>query len=166
MGQQPAWPMVWQWRNENVPRPRVERAHGLHRREEGGTGRPISRILSPAMRPGAIISLVPRVTPGILAPNLGLGGQRHRPCSGLLRVEFDSFHSRSRPVVAAFTERQSYPGHRLCATGPRLTADGNYPLPCPVECGLSSLRPACLPSCLGKRPDRSRDRPAVQFRHE
>ncbi len=40
----------------------------------------------------AIISLVPRVAPGILAPYLGLGGPRQHPCMGLLRVEFDPFH--------------------------------------------------------------------------
>ena len=31
-------------------------------------------------------------------------------------------------------------GHRLCSSNPRLTADGSYPLRCPVESRLSSVR--------------------------
>ena len=49
----------------------------------------------------------------------------------LLRVEFAAFHPAGRQVG---------PRSRLCGTGPRLTADGRYPLPCAAELGLSSGR--------------------------
>ena len=84
------------------------------------TGRPVSRILSPTERPGAIISLVPRVTSGILAPYLGLGGQRQRPCSGLLRVEFDSFHSRRKD--AEVRSRGTTPSKRDIVSVPLVLA--------------------------------------------
>ena len=60
----------------------------------------------------------------------------------LLRAEFAAFHrpDRANPI-----------GLRLCGTGPRLAADGRYPLPCAVELGLSS-RARPKPS--------ARDRPA------
>jgi hypothetical protein len=49
----------------------------------------------------------------------------------LLRVEFARFTQPDRlPDLPA----------RLCGTGPRLTADGSYPLPCVAELGLSSYR--------------------------
>ena len=44
--------------------------------------------------------------------------------------------------------------HRHCGTGPRLAADGRYPLPCAVELGLSSRPP------VARRP---RDRPAASL---
>jgi len=49
----------------------------------------------------------------------------------LLRVEFAAFHPAGRQVGLR---------SRLCGTGPRLTADGRYPLPCAAELGLSSGR--------------------------
>ena len=58
-----------------------------------------------------------RVTPSYLA---------------LLRVELAAFHSVGR-------SRR----HRHCGAGPRLAADGSYPLPCVVELGLSSRRTGC-----------------------
>jgi hypothetical protein len=45
---------------------------------------------------------------------------------------------------------------RLCGAGPRLAADGCYPLPCVVELGLSS-RPTVA--------RRTRDRPADSLAH-
>src|SRR5665811_342881 len=47
----------------------------------------------------------------------------------LLRVEFAAFHPGRRSCRT-----------RLCGTGPRLAADGRYPLPCAEELGLSSRR--------------------------
>ena len=47
----------------------------------------------------------------------------------LLRVEFAAFHPGRRSGRT-----------RLCGTGPRLAADGRYPLPCAEELGLSSSR--------------------------
>ena len=51
--------------------------------------------------------------------------------------------------------------HRHCGTGPRLTADGRYPLPCAAELGLSS-RPSRGCPRRGSRPsDRLADRPIL-----
>ena len=62
----------------------------------------------------------------------------------LLRVEFAAFHS-----VAGRSRR-----HRHCGTGPRLTADGRYPLPCAAELGLSSRRAGCPAERATIRPPR------------
>src|SRR3954466_340624 len=55
----------------------------------------------------------------------------------LLRVEIGRFTpgggSGIQPPPASRT--------RLCSSDPRLTADGGYPLRCPVESRLSSVRP-------------------------
>ena len=62
----------------------------------------------------------------------------------LLRVEFAAFHPGGR-------SRRT----RLCGTGPRLAADGRYPLPCAEELGLSSSR-------VGE-PTSARDRPVASL---
>ena len=54
------------------------------------------------------------------------------PYSTLLQAEFAAFH----PAAGRSPRRT-----RLCGTGPRLTADGRYPLPCTLEPGLSSTTP-------------------------
>ena len=101
--------------------------------------RSISRILS-----WAIISLGRPVARRLLAPNLGLGEQRRE--SRATAVARETFSSRLG--LAPGRVWPFHPQHRaithpagigLCATGPRLTADGRYPLPSSVECGLSSL---------------------------
>src|SRR5687767_13789913 len=52
------------------------------------------------------------------------------PYSVLLRLELARFTPRPEPFDPA--------GHRHCGAGPRLAADGCYPLACSVELGLSS----------------------------
>ena len=91
----------------------------------------------PTLRPGTVIHLRRRL------PDTSSGrpesGATH-PCRtfvrrlsylALLRVEFARFTRPNRlPDLPA----------RLCGTGPRLSADGCYPLPCVAELGLSSYR--------------------------
>ena len=55
----------------------------------------------------------------------------------LLQVEFAAFHPAGR---------QADHRTRLCGTGPRLAADGRYPLPCAGELGLSSGRTGSRPA--------------------
>src|SRR5829696_6284313 len=80
------------------------------------------------------IHLRPPVARRLMRPTRGLGSAPFRQAGwspsylALLRVELAAFHSgRSR--------------HRHCGAGPRLAADGRYPLPRAVELGLSSRRP-------------------------
>ena len=90
-----------------------------------------------------------RPTRGLGSAFLSRDASRHRRVApsylALLRVEFAAFHPAGR-------NRRT----RLCGIGPRLTADGRYPLPCAEELGLSRAEPANRPDA---RPsDRLADR--------
>src|SRR5262245_18669819 len=84
------------------------------------------------------IHLRPPVARRLVRPTRGLGSAPSRRTGlspsylALLRVELAAFHSgRGR--------------HRHCGAGPRLAADGCYPLPRAVELGLSSRRRVAPP---------------------
>src|SRR5688572_28640468 len=51
------------------------------------------------------------------------------------------FHSRFWGPTASLPRWSRETGTRLCSSNPRLTADGSYPLRCPVESRLSSAQP-------------------------
>ena len=115
---------------------------------ESPARRPVSRVLSRDRSRGrSSISTAGRPTAHAADPRAGqrtsppsrLAARRVAPSYlALLRVEFAAFHPGGR-------SRRT----RLCGTGPRLTADGRYPLPCAEELGLSSSRRADRP---GARP--------------
>lgn len=56
----------------------------------------------------------------------------------LLHAEFGCFHSSGSPEISRSRNQDLSPGHSLCSTVPRLTAEGRYPLRCLAESGLSS----------------------------
>ncbi len=105
-------------RQEGEPPPSLEKLTEAHR------ARSVSGVLYPLRGDGHPSR--PKVTLGLVRPTRGRRGSRHGPpirsCSPL---ELATFHSASRR-------------HRHCGAGPRLTADGCYPLACPVEPRLSS----------------------------
>ena len=91
--------------------------------------RPVSRVLSRAggTAIGRGRSSIYATYPGAERATCCGRSRLALPYSVLLRLELAAFHSRSRRS-----------GHRHCGAGPRLAADGRYPLACSVELGLSS----------------------------
>ena len=111
-----------------------------HRPEVAPTSRSVSRVLyRGAEAPRRRSSISGRRLPdGSCGRPEGTAARRSARRTGpspsylaLLRVEFAPFHP---------ADRQADQRTRLCGTGPRLTADGRYPLPCAGELGLSSGR--------------------------
>ena len=97
-----------------------------HSRLENGSA-PISRILLRHLRAMTVIPLgrtLPHASSYLPA---GSAGHTSTPAYlVLLQVE-----------IARFTQTELA---RLCCSNPHLAVDGGYPLPCPVESGLSSTK--------------------------
>jgi len=137
------------------------RADGRRRFSTTGlaASRPVSRVLYRGRSLGDDHPSPPPVARRLKRPTRGLGSATSSVRSlgfpgdrtassylALLRAEFAAFHSPSE---------QARTGLRLCGTGPRLTADGRYPLPCAEELGLSSSQdPKAWPAII--RPTRRR----------
>jgi len=96
--------------------------------------RPVSRVLSRAERGDGHPSRAP-VTRRLLRPT------RERGDAPLVRLTPHglSYLALHQVELARFTRRRPEPPPtRLCGAGPRLSADGCYPLPCVAVLGLSS----------------------------
>ncbi len=97
--------------------------------------RTVTRILSkPTICLGAALPTA------LVRPTRRLGGPCHRlpswTCSGQRLVVASGWH----PTLAEWHSKVRHRPIplRLCASNPRLPAGGCYPLPCPVESGVSS----------------------------
>ena len=118
--------------------------------------RPVSRVLSRRSRSGDGHPSRDAGCPTPLAADPRAGrrtpfrrsGPRLPSYLALLRVELARF-TPARPTFADLPARH-------CGAGPRLTADGCYPLPCVAELGLSSCRST-------GHPDVARDHPAASL---
>ena len=88
---------------------------------------PISRILLRRLRAMTAIPLGRTLPYASSTLPAGSAGHTSTPAYlGLLQVE-----------IARFTQTKLA---RLCCSDPHLAVDGDYPLPCPVESGLSSTK--------------------------
>ena len=102
--------------------------------------RPVSRVLSRDLAAtGTVIHLRRRLP----AASSGLPEDPgDAPVSTAEAGDASSYLALHRVELARFTRGSGRPvlPARLCGAGPRLSADGCYPLPCVVELGLSSCR--------------------------
>ena len=106
-------------------------------RQKNGSA-PISRILLRRLRVMTVIPLGRTLPCASSYLPAGSAGHTSTPAYlVLLQVEIARF---TRSASLSLAASVLSPTTRLCGSDPHLAVDGGYPLPCPVESGLSSTK--------------------------